>query len=179
MEILSFQDAPSPKRKKSIRILLGIAVMAGVGVFGTTLAANITLGTDNEFQFGQGVVQTTRCDDAITVIPTSAFANTALVGSGSGSTGGGSFNFGGINLTGIATACSGKTFTLKAYGDTGDALEVITGVSTVSFVWNAASAATTVTAGTTVTPGATTAGVVFTSPALTAVSIFKVTLETS
>lgn len=179
MEILSFQDAPSPKRKKSIRILLGIAVMAGVGVFGTTLAANITLGTDNQFQFGQGVVQTTRCDDAITVTPTSAFSNVALVGSGSGSTGGGSFNFAGVNLSGIATACSGKTFTLKAYGDTGDALDVITSVSTVSFVWNAASAAGSVTAGTAVAPGATTAGVTFTSPALAATAIFKVTLETS
>ena len=151
--------------------------MAGVGVFGTTLAANITLGTDNEFQFGQGVVQTTRCDDAITVTPTSAFANTALVTSGSGS--GGSFNFAGVNLSGIATACSGKTFTLKAYGDTGDALDVITSVSTVSFVWNAASAAGSVTAGTAVAPGATTAGVTFTSPALAATAIFKVTLETS
>ena len=179
MEILSFQDAPSPKRKKSIRILLGIAVMAGVGVFGTTLAANITLGTDNQFQFGQGVVQTTRCDDAITVTPTSAFSNVALVGSGSGSTGGGSFNFAGVNLSGIATACSGKTFTLKTYGDTGDALDIITGVSTITFIWHDPSFGPDPDDMDMNDEGIDNALVTFDTPVLPATDVFKVTLETS
>jgi hypothetical protein len=177
VEILSFQDAPSPKRKKSIRILLGIAVMAGVGVFGTTLAANITLGTDNQFQFGQGVVQTTRCDDAITVTPTSAFANTALVTSGSGS--GGSFNFAGINLTNIDAACNGKTFTLKTYGDTGDALDIITGVSTITFIWHDPSFGPDPAGIGMDDTGTDDALVTFDTPVLPATDVFKVTLETS
>ena len=176
MEILSFQDAPSPKRKKSIRILLGIAVMAGVGVFGTTLAANITLGTDNAFQFGQGVVQTTRCDDAITVTPTSAFANTALT-SGSGS--GGSFNFAGITLTDINAACNGKTFTLKTYGDTGGALDVISGVSTITFIWHDPSFGPDPDDMDMNDEGIDNALVTFDTPVLPATDVFKVTLETS
>lgn len=153
--------------------------MAGVGVFGTTLAANITLGTDNEFQFGQGVVQTTRCDDAITVVPTSAFTNVAY-NDDAEDRGGGSFKFGGINLTNIDAACNGKTFTLKAYGDAGgDPLDVISGVDTITFIWHDPSFGPDPADMDMDDTGTDDALVTFDTPFLPATDVFKVTLETS
>ena len=130
MEILSFQDAPSPKRKKSVRVLLGISVLLGVGVFGSTLAANISINSGSAFEFGQGVVQASPCDeDGIIVTPGSTFANAA---------GAGAFYFGTVSISGIDPLCDGKTFTIKAYDDVADSLALPLGntESAISFAFS-------------------------------------------
>lgn len=173
MEILSFQDAPSPKRKKSVRILLGISVLLGVGVFGSTLAANISINAGGAFQFGQGLVQATTCDAAITVTPASTFTNAS---------GAGAFYFGQVSISNVdATACDGKTFTIKAYGDTGAALTLFSTTSAISFGWDGVApyAATNQTSGATVTMATGTDAVVTWTSSLAATSVYKVTLETS
>lgn len=110
--------APKRKKNKALKILLGIAALISLPVIGTTLAASISINTGNAIQFGQGVVQATACDSGVTVTPTSTFTNAS---------GAGTFKVGTVVITGIADACSTKTFKLTAYGDTGSALTLSTG----------------------------------------------------
>jgi hypothetical protein len=113
----SDNNSSAPKTGKRLRVLLGIGALAAVTGIGSTLAANISLNGGDDVEFGQGVVQTTSCDpdDGITVAPVSTFDSTADGGDGG-------FNLTAINLTDIAAACGTKTFTLKGYGETGDAI---------------------------------------------------------
>jgi hypothetical protein len=110
MEILKFENSARPVRKKSSssKAILGLAGIAAVALLGSTLAANISLNGGTGVEFGQGVAQTTACDDSITMTPTASFVNAAS---------GGGFNFSTVALSGIAYACVDDIFTLKAYGD--------------------------------------------------------------
>ena len=112
MEILKFEGAPQKpvrKNKSSVRGLVAVAGFAAVAVLGSTLAANITLNS-GAIEFGQGVAVATACDtDGITVTPRSVFANASNAGQ---------FNLASISFTGIMDNCTGKLFTINAYGDT-------------------------------------------------------------
>jgi hypothetical protein len=82
-------------------------------VLSSTFAASINLNAGGPVEFGQGVVQTTACDDEITVTPISTFVNAA---------GYGSHMFTSLRISGIDSSegkCSGKRFLIKAYGDNG------------------------------------------------------------
>jgi hypothetical protein len=111
MEILKFENSSRPARKKSSssKVMLGLAGIAAVALLGSTLAANISLNNGAGVEFGQGVALTTACDSDITSTPAATFVNAA---------GGGGFNFTTVAFTNVSSACLGKTFTLKAYGDT-------------------------------------------------------------
>ena len=111
MEILKFENSSRPARKQSSssKAMLGLAGIAAVALLGSTLAANISLNGGTGVEFGQGVALTTACDDSITTTPTAQFANAAS---------GGTFNFSTVAFSNVSSACWGKTFTLKAYGDT-------------------------------------------------------------
>ena len=111
MEILKFENSSRPVRKKSSssKVMLGLAGIAAVALLGSTLAANISLNSGAGVEFGQGVALTTACDSEITSTPTATFANAE---------GGGTFNFSTVAFSNVSSACLGKTFTLKAYGDT-------------------------------------------------------------
>ncbi len=115
MEILKFDNAATPRRKKNnnLKSLAGLASVAAIAVLGSTLAANISLGSASGIEFGQGVQVTSACDaDGITVTPTTRFINAA---------GAGTFYLSTIALTNIDltddTKCVGKVFTLNAYND--------------------------------------------------------------
>jgi hypothetical protein len=111
MEILKFENSSRPVRKKSSssKVMLGLAGIAAVALLGSTLAANISLNGGSGVEFGQGVALTTACDSDITSTPAATFVNAA---------GGGGFNFTTVAFSNVSSACLGKTFTLKAYGDT-------------------------------------------------------------
>ena len=114
MEILKFESsAPQPRRKKksSNKPLLAVVGIAAVAVLGSTLAANISLNSGANVEFGQGVAQTSSCDPTtgITVNPSATYQNVAGAA--------GSFKFGTIAFTGIAVACADKLFTIRAYGN--------------------------------------------------------------
>lgn len=113
MEILKFENAPAPRksaRKNSnIKSLAGLATVAAVAVLGSTLAANISLGTGT-LEFGQGVQVTAACDTDISLSPQVTFKNGASP----------VFMLSTVSFSGIdaqANACRGKTLTLSAYGD--------------------------------------------------------------
>ena len=112
MEILKFEsNAPQPRRKKksSNKPLLAVVGIAAIAVLGSTLAANISLNSGANVEFGQGVAQTSSCDptNGITVNPSATYQNVQNAA--------GSFKFGTIAFTGIAVACADKVFTIKAY----------------------------------------------------------------
>jgi len=111
MEILKFDGAPQKRtrqKKSSTKGLVAAAGFAAIAVLGSTLAANISLNSGS-LEFGQGVAVTSACDEnGITATPKAVFAN---------STGAGQFNFASISFTGIADLCTGKLFTVNAYGD--------------------------------------------------------------
>ena len=123
MEILKFENAPAPRKaapkKSNLKSLAGLATVAAIAVLGSTMAANITLGSGS-LEFGQGVQTTAACDTSITLSPkvtfqngtnpqfylsTISFSDVDTRTANSTSTSGG-------------TGCDGKTLTLNAYGDT-------------------------------------------------------------
>lgn len=115
MSLLKFgaQDSVSRGGKKSLKIVFAIGAIAGVLAIRSTFAADISLNLGAPVEFGQGVVQTTACDDDITVTPFSTFVNAP---------GAGSHKFTSLKISGIDSSpgnCSGKTFLIKAYGDSG------------------------------------------------------------
>ena len=122
MEILKFENAPAPRKaakKSNLKSLAGLATVAAVAVLGSTLAANITLGS-SALEFGQGVQTTAACDSTITVSPKVTFQNgsnpqfyLSTISFSDVDT-----RTSGSTLTSGGTGCAGKTLTLNAYGDT-------------------------------------------------------------
>jgi hypothetical protein len=73
----SGSSEPAKKKKKNGAILLiaGIALTSSIG--GVFAANSITLGTNNEIEFGQGVASTTVCDTSFTTSMTQALSGTS------------------------------------------------------------------------------------------------------
>ncbi len=82
MNLISFDSSGSKPigGKKSLKIIIGVGMIAGVIALGSTLAASINLNGGGAVEFGQGVVQTTACDSDITVTPYSKYVNRTLTG---------------------------------------------------------------------------------------------------
>ena len=174
-------SAKKKKNNKLLKALLGIAALIAVPVIGTTLAASITINTGSAVQFGQGVVQATACDTAITVTAATTFVNAASAGS---------YSMGDVGLTGISSDCYTKKIIVSVYPDSSTVLGYcqITNYSGVS----AGSAADVVSA---TTCDAGTSGVQYTSTkgtgangsitvkfgsassAISASNVYKVTVE--
>ena len=115
MSLLNFNDESPEKAgsKKSLMYLLGIGTLVGTIALGSTLASSINLNSGAPVEFGQGIAQTTACDDEITITPYSTFVNEE---------GGGDYYFSSLNISGIDSSegkCSGKRFLIKAYSDQG------------------------------------------------------------
>lgn len=186
MEILKFDNAATPRRKKSngnLKSLAGLATVAAIAVLGSTLAANLSLNSGSAIEFGQGVSVTSACDsDGITVTPSVRFINAASAGTFYLST----IALSGINAPATGTTCLNKTFTLQAYGDSGatplqlatnsssavtQATFAITGAAT-----SAGSAGVTFSGVTgNSTSGAITLG--FGTPSSTSGAVYKITLQ--
>ena len=195
MEILKFGNgAPAPRKstakKSNLKSLAGLAAVAAVAVLGSTLAANISLGTGSSIEFGQGVQVATACDPSITLSPRANFVNGANPVFMLSTVAFSNVDARTAGSTGIdgATGCQGRILTLNAYGDvSATPLQIATASST------AVSVATIGINGTTPT---TSAGFVIgntanlatatssfdlgiTSPAATAGAVFKLTLQSS
>jgi hypothetical protein len=108
MALLRFHEL-DPKRAGGTRVLstiLGVGALVGSIALGTTLAANISLNGGSTVEFGQGIAQTTSCDDNVLVTPQASFINDAENAA---------FLFNTFSVTDISENCFGKTFTIKAY----------------------------------------------------------------
>jgi hypothetical protein len=187
MEILRMQPEYTPQKKSAsqksnIKALAGLATIAAVAVLGSTLAANISLGSGSTLEFGQGVQVTSACDNLITLTPKAVFVNGASP----------SFMLSTISFTGVdaasTTTCQGKTLSLNAYGDTGS--------TPVQLATAGSTALTTATIGITSTTPTSAEGTVvgnvsgggtnalgfdlgFTTPSATSGAVYKLTLQSS
>jgi hypothetical protein len=152
MSILNLGGPTSrPSRNpRTVKVWIGIGLIAAVLGIGSTLAANITINGGNTTEFGQGVQRTIYCgaghDQAakISVTPVAAFDNSAYkAGSehplnGSAQPNGqsarngedsnqvtvGKFYLGGIRVSDIPPQCSGVDFVLTVYGNNGTDIAV-------------------------------------------------------
>jgi hypothetical protein len=195
MEILKFENAPAPRKsapkKSNLKSLAGLATVAAVAVLGSTLAANISLGSGSALEFGQGVQTTAACDSSITLSPkvtfvnnltnpqfylsTISFSDVDTRTAGSAATSGG-------------TGCAGKTLTLNAYGETSATpIGFATASSTLVSVATIGITTSTITT----SPGFTIAGVTsagtalagfdfgINQPAATSGAVYKLTLQSN
>lgn len=96
-----------PRRRGLLPIIVGFALLT---VVGSTLAANITLNTNDSVNFAQGIAQTVSCDvDGVTVSPTSSAPQN--IGAGPAAT----WYLATITVSGISNDCLGKQFVIQAY----------------------------------------------------------------
>lgn len=187
MEILKMEPEYSSRKKavekkSNLKALAGLATIAVVAVIGSTLAANISLGTGSAIEFGQGVQVTAVCDNLITLTPETVFMNGTTP----------AFMLSTISFTGVdasaTTTCQGKTLSLNAYGDSSSTPVQLATVSS--------SALTTATIGITSGAPTSTEGTVigsvsgagtdalgfelgFSTPAATSGAVYKLTLQSS
>jgi hypothetical protein len=187
MEILKFDNAATPRRKKNnnLKSLAGLATVAAIAVLGSTLAANLSLNSGGAIEFGQGVSVTAACDgDGITVTPSVRFMNAA---------GAGTFYLSTIALSGVdlsaTTKCVGKTFTLNAYDDaSATPLQIATssvsssvGITSATFANTSVGSTFVGTSGISVSgtgnssSGSVTLG--FGTPSATSGAVYKITLQ--
>jgi hypothetical protein len=128
MSLLNFEpSAPLRKgSKKPFKLILGIGALVGTIALGSTLAASINLNGGGPVEFGQGVTQTTACDDEITLTPYSSFVN---------ADGGGSFMGTRIVISGVdssAEGCSGKNLTITGFTSSEPIAQIIVEVASES-----------------------------------------------
>ncbi|CAN2212344.1 hypothetical protein MCEMRE196_01057 [Candidatus Nanopelagicaceae bacterium] len=186
MEILKFENAPAPRKsapkKSNLKSLAGLATVAAVAVLGSTLAANISLGTGSALEFGQGVQTTSACDSSIVLSPKVTFQNSANP----------QFVLSTISFTDVdaqAGACRGDVLTLNAYGNTAATpLQIATNGSTAvseARIYVNATTPTSLTGGVVTAlvanQGASNAAfdVAFTTPSATSGAVYKLTLQSS
>ena len=172
MSLLNFESS-KPNRsgsRKPFKLLIGIGALVGVIALGSTLAASINLNTGKPVEFGQGVAQTTACDNNILVTPFGKFIN---------ATGEGSFMLAGITLSNLDTTsegCAGKSFNIEAFGQGGSSLATYSisvgsdGSFTSGYGQLTNEGSQGATSGVTLT---------FTSATLDAANVYKITIQSS
>lgn len=169
-------------KKSNLKSVAGLATVAALAVLGSTLAANISLGSGSALEFGQGVQVTSACDSVITLTPKAVFVNGSAP----------SFMLSTVGFSGVdassTTTCQGKTLTLNAYGDTGS-----TPIQLATAGSSALSTATIgINSGTPTSAAGTVIGAVsgtntnalsfelgFTTPSATSGAVYKLTLQSS
>lgn len=191
MEILRFEGEPTSapkarKKKSNLRAFAGLASVAAIAVLGSTLAANITLGTGS-LEFGQGIQVTAACDDDITVTPTATFTNASGAGVFMLST----ISFSGVNAVTKTNGvgCLGVTMSVSAYGDSAATpLQIATAsgggaVTTATFALTSDSVGTssdgTLLGGFAGSGTATSFGLGLTTPSATSGAVYKITLQSN
>ena len=110
---LGSDDEPVKKKKsntRNLKIALGLAAVILIPTIGSTLAGTIVV-SGGSVEFGQGISQATACGD-LTLTPATSFSN---------SSGAGSFKLATVTLV-MPIACTGKTFTIKALGNSSNTL---------------------------------------------------------
>jgi len=80
---LNSPQGRGPAGKKSVKLWMGVGLLAAVLGFGSTLAASISINNSNESEFGQGFTETVYCGadnpTKITVTPISTFVNSTVI----------------------------------------------------------------------------------------------------
>jgi hypothetical protein len=121
----SYRRTSSPKQSFFL-----VGAVALVLTLGSTLAANINLGTNNNLEFGQGIQLTTACSGStqLTITPNATFVNAS---------GAGAYYFSSVTVKNVPSSCYGVDFSLSAYGETSSApLAIFNTSSTNAIVYN-------------------------------------------
>ena len=111
-------DEPVVKKKsntRNLKIALGLATVILIPTIGSVLAGAISINNDAGVEFGQGLVATTACGN-LTLTPTAVFTNVSDAGS---------FSLTTVTLSAIPFSCSGKTFTINAYGQSSNTPSIL------------------------------------------------------
>jgi hypothetical protein len=170
---VEFSEPKSKKFPGFVALLL--FVFAGGSFIQTTLAANISLNSGGQLEFGQGITATTACSDAtnLTITPYSSFTNAS---------GAGAFYFSSVKVSNIPSSCYGDDFTIKAFGNTSSSqLAIFNTTSTNAVVYNNAGTfqLSGGPAGISITSGSGTFTITFTNPVALTSSVSKITIESS
>lgn len=163
----------SDRGKKGTFFLVGIVAL--VLTLGSTLAANINLGTNSALEFGQGIQLTAACSGStpLTVTPQATFVN---------SSGSGAYYFSSINIKNIPTSCYGVDFSISAYGETSSAaLAIFNTSSTNAIIYDHAGTfeAGNGMTGMTVSGGSDSFTATFTNPVALATRVARITLQSA
>ena len=165
------------KRAKPKAVLAsGLLLLAGGLFLNTTLAANISLNSGGQVEFGQGIAVTTACSGSsvLTVTPNSSFVN---------ATGAGAFYFTSVTVSGIPSNCNGVDFTISVYDSTtSTALPIFATNNSVARIWNDAGTfklGSSSVSGASITSNSGAFTVSFTSPVALATSVSRLTLQSS
>ena len=97
-------------RKKSFKLIHGVALVAMLGLLAlaSTLASSIGLTRSGTVEFGQAIVAVGSCDSSMEVLPNSEYSKSVR-----------DFVLSTITFSGVDSSdngCSGKDFTIMAYG---------------------------------------------------------------
>lgn len=192
MSVLNFDNKPGRNMRKPFKLVLGIGTLAAVVAVTTTLASNININA-GPVEFGQGVAQTTACDDSIMVTPVSAFVNGPMPSaspspsstptSTPSPTPTAAFYLETIALSEIDSSesgCAGKYFTIKAYDNSNSApLEFYPGASSLSFFDYGNSFSSSQSGMHVGFEDGSAVSIYIHSPTLSASEVYKITVETS
>jgi hypothetical protein len=118
------QENTSRARRSPLRVA-GVFLAIASLYFGSTYAANISIGTGGNVEFGQGVQVTTACSGStpLTLTPRASFVNVS---------GGGSLKFSEVSVSNIPSSCRGILFQFSSYGETATAPLSLAGSSLTS-----------------------------------------------
>ena len=120
-----------PRKRSLLGILTSIVLIAGGAFFvQTTLAANVTINSNQSKEFGQGIAQTPACsgNTSLTLTPVSTFVNAS---------GGGGYYFNSATVSGIPDTCFGVDLIINAYGATSNSpLALFNSTSTNAVIYN-------------------------------------------
>jgi hypothetical protein len=132
------------RRVKPWQAIAGVIALVMIPTLGNTFAGSITVNTNQNIEFGQGIASTAACDDAVTITPyakyvaaqTNYYLETITISN---------LNFA-DTATVTDTNCRGKVFKIQVL-DNGNTLQewVTTGVTTGSAKTDATQTGTTVT----------------------------------
>jgi len=171
---VEFSEPKSKKFPGFVALLL--FVFAGGSFLQTTLAANISLNSGGQLEFGQGIAVTAGCAGSsnLTLTPRSSFVNAS---------GAGAHYLSSVTVTGIPSSCNGKDFQISAFDDNAgtSALPMFNGTKTIANIYSNAGTFEvgfddTGTAVTSTSGGFT---VTFTTPVALASNVVKLTLQST
>jgi len=157
------------------RILVAASLILGsIYLFQTTFAANISLNSGQQTQFGQGLLQAVACSgsSSLTLSSGTSFVN------GAGATG--AHYLSSVTVSGIPNSCFGTDFVITAYDNASNTpLTIFNSTSTEAVVYNNNGTFTRGigSIGSTVSSGSGTFTVTFDSPVALASSVYKLGIQ--
>lgn len=171
------EGAAAPRRTLLLRGAVALALVGAYLGLSSTFAANVSLGSSNGLEFGQGVQVTTACTNGtpITITPNSTFTNAA---------GAGAYKFSSATFSNIPSSCYGVDFILSAYDSqtSSSALPLFNTSKSDAYIYN--NAGTFVTGiwanGLSITSHSTSSFTVnFSAPVALSTSVYRLTLQSA